>query len=41
MITDLKKSCLGCIKLNNKPFSAFEGDVPDVLKTIQPPFTYC
>ena len=31
MITDLKKSCPGCIKLNNKPFSAFEADVPDVL----------
>ena len=41
MITDLKKSCPGCIKLNNKPFSAFEADIPDVLKTIQPPFTYC
>ena len=40
MITDLKKSCPGCIKLNNKPFSAFEADVPDVLKSIQPPFTY-
>ena len=41
MITKLKKSCPGCIKLNKKPFSAFEADVPDVLKTIQPPFTYC
>ena len=41
MITDLKKSCPGCIKLSNKPFSAFKADVPDVLKTIQPPFTYC
>ena len=41
IITDLKKSCPGCIKLNNKPFSAFKADVPDVLKTIQPPFTYC
>ena len=40
MITDLKKSCTGCIKLNNKPFSTFEVDVPDVLKSIQPPFTY-
>ena len=39
MITDLKKSCPGCIKLNNKTFSAFEADVPDVLKSIQPPFT--
>jgi len=41
MITDMKKSCPGCIKLNKKPFSAFEADVPNVLKSVQPPFTYC
>ena len=41
LVTDLKKSCPGCIKLNNKPFSAFEADVPNVLKSVQPPFTYC
>ena len=35
MITNLKKSCPGCIKLNKKPFSAFEADVPDILKTIR------
>ncbi len=41
MITALKKSCPGCIKLNKIPFAAFEADVPDVLKSIQPPFSYC
>ena len=41
MITNMKKSCPGCIKLNDKPFTAFEADVPDVLKTVQPPFTHC
>ena len=41
MITNMKKSCPGCIKLNKKPFTAFEADVPDVLKTVQPPFSYC
>ena len=41
MITALKKSCPGCIKLNKTPFAAFEADVPDVLKSIQPPFSYC
>jgi len=28
MITDMKKSCPGCIRLNEKPFAAFEADVP-------------
>ena len=41
MITDLKKSCPGGIKLNKKSFSAFEADVPDVLKTTQPLFSFC
>jgi len=41
IITNQKNSCPGCIKLNKKPFSAFEADVPDVLKTVQPPFSYC
>ena len=41
MIVQLKKSCPGCLKLNKKSFSAFEDDVPDLIKTIQPPFSYC
>jgi len=41
MITALKKSCPGCIKLNKTPFAAFKAGVPDVLKSIQPPFSYC
>ena len=41
MLTDMKKSCPGCIKLNKRSFSAFEADVPDVLKTVQPPFSFC
>ena len=40
-LVQLKKSCPGCVKLNKKSFSAFEDDMPDVLKTIQPPFSYC
>ena len=41
LILHLKKSCPGCIKLNNISFSAVEGDMPDILKSIQPPFSYC
>ena len=41
MINALKKSCPGCIKLNKTPFAAFKADVPDVLKSIQLPFSYC
>ena len=41
MITDMKKFCPGCIKLNKKSFTAFKADVPDVLKTVQPPFSFC
>ena len=41
IITDMKKSCPGCIKRNKKSFTAFEADVPDVLKTVQPPFLFC
>ena len=41
MITNIKKSCPGCIKLNKKSFTAFEADVPDVLKTVKPPFSFC
>ena len=44
MITDLKKSCPGCIKLNKKSYTAFKADiydVPDVLKTVQAPFSFC
>ena len=41
MITNMKKTCPGCIKLNKKSFTAFEADVPDVLKTVQLPFSFC
>ena len=41
MITDMKKSCPGCIKLKKKSFTAFEADVPNILKTLQPPFSFC
>ena len=41
MITDQKKSCPGCIKLNKKSYTAFEANVPDVLKTTQPLFSFC
>ena len=40
LVTNLKKSCPACLKLVKKSFTAFEADVPDILKTIQPPFTY-
>ena len=35
MITDMKKLCPGCIKLNKKSFAAFEANIPDVLKSVQ------
>ena len=41
MIIQMKKSCPRCLRLNKKCFSAFEDDVPDLIKTIQPPFSYC
>ena len=41
MIIQLKKSCPGCLRLNKKCFSAFKDNVPDLIKTIQPPFSYC
>ena len=41
MITDMKKTCPGCIKLNKKSFAAFEANVSDVLKSVQPPFSLC
>ena len=41
MITDMKKSCPGCIKINKKNFTAFKANVPDVLKTVKPPFSFC
>ena len=31
MITDMKKSCSGCIRLNKKPFASSEAVVPNVL----------
>ena len=36
-----KKICPGCLRLNKKPFFAFEVDVLDILKIIQPPFSFC
>ena len=41
LILRLKKSCPGCIKLNKVSFSAVEEDMPDIFKSIQPPFSYC
>ena len=41
MILRIKKSYPGCIKLNKTSFSALEGDMLDILKTIHPPFSYC
>ena len=41
IITDMKKFCPGFIKLNKKPFAAFEADIPNVLKSVQHPFCYC
>ena len=41
LIVSLKKSCPGCIKLNKTSFSAVEGDMPDILKSIHLPFSYC
>ena len=40
MITQLKKSCPGCLRLNKKYFSSYEASVLDLLKTIQPSFAY-
>ena len=41
IILRLKKSCPGCIKFNKASFSAFEGDMPDILKFIQRHFSHC
>ena len=41
MVTQLKKSCPGCLKLNKKSFLSYKADMPDVLKSVQPPFSYC
>ena len=41
LVVQDKKTCPGCLKLNKKSFFAFEGDMPDILKTIQPPFSFC
>ena len=40
IITDMKKLCPGCIKLNKKSFTDFEANIPDVLKSVQPPFSF-
>ena len=40
LVIKLKKSCPGCLKLNKQSFSSAEGDMPDILKTIQSPFCY-
>ena len=41
MITNIKKTCPGCIKLNKKSFAAFKADVSDILKSVHPPFLFC
>ena len=41
LVVQMKKSCPGCTRLNRKPFSTFEDDMPDLVRTIQPPFSYC
>ena len=40
MIVQMKKSCPGCLRLNKKCFFTFKDDVPDLIKAIQPPFSY-
>ena len=41
LILQIKKTCPGCLKISKKSFSAVEADIPDILKTIQLPFSYC
>ena len=41
LVIHIKKTYPGCLRLNKKPFSAFKLDMPNVLKTIQPPFSFC
>ena len=40
MVTQMKKSCPNFLRLNKKSFSSYEAEVPEVLKSIQPPFSY-
>ena len=40
MVTQLKKSCPGCLRLNKKSFFSYAADMPDVLKSIQTPISY-
>ena len=40
MIIQLKISCPSCLRLNKKNVSAFKDAVPDLIKTIHPPFSY-
>ena len=40
-VLQIKKTCPGCLKISKKSFSAVEADIPDILKTIQLPFSYC
>ena len=41
MIVQMKKSCPGCLRLNEKCFSACKDDEPNLIKTILPPVSYC
>ena len=41
MITQIKISYPGCLRLNKKSFSSFAADIPDLIKTVQPPFLCC
>ena len=41
LILCLKKSCPGCVKLNKISFSEVKGELPDILKSVQPTFSYC
>ena len=41
MIIQLKKSCPGCLRLKKKCFSTFKDNMSDLIKTIQPLFSYC
>ena len=41
LVIHIKKTCPGCLRLNKKPFSPFEADMPDILKTIQRPSSSC
>ena len=41
LIYQERKKCAGCARINPKNFQAFEKDIPNNLKRMNPPFTYC